>query len=256
MPAPPSERLKGRNSEAEWRQLFNRDVVSMPDKWEYPWVGSDTTRQMSIFLATEPTPWFCPVIFYYSVELVVNKLIFSQRICLKSFFWLFVGKRPKEGCDTTQEEYCLSFLIFELFSWPTHLMFSFLFFPCSMRLGIWLSTCFPWAKLTLILPKTSCCCFFVSGTWPPMVSYQPMSSPWGMSTRLSTRLRVWWFIKWQVEKDLGMMNFYHAASRNFSLISLGKWLFSFSSWWTKIENNYMHVELSFKASYFTSHFST
>ena len=38
-PAPPKERLKGRNSEAEWQQLFNRDIVSMPDKWEYPWVS-------------------------------------------------------------------------------------------------------------------------------------------------------------------------------------------------------------------------
>jgi len=38
MPAPPKERFKGRNSEAEWQQLFNRDIVSMPDKWEYPWV--------------------------------------------------------------------------------------------------------------------------------------------------------------------------------------------------------------------------
>ena len=37
-PSPPRERLNGRNSEAEWRQLFNRDIVSMPDKWEYPWV--------------------------------------------------------------------------------------------------------------------------------------------------------------------------------------------------------------------------
>lgn len=52
-PPPPSERLKGRNSEAEWKQLFNRDVISMPDKWEYPWVGVDTTRQMII----EPTPF-------------------------------------------------------------------------------------------------------------------------------------------------------------------------------------------------------
>jgi hypothetical protein len=35
-PKPPASRLKGRNH--EWRHLFNRDVVSMPDKWEYPWV--------------------------------------------------------------------------------------------------------------------------------------------------------------------------------------------------------------------------
>lgn len=36
MPPPPKERLNGRNN--EWKHLFNRDVISMPDKWEYPWV--------------------------------------------------------------------------------------------------------------------------------------------------------------------------------------------------------------------------
>ncbi|MFA9479185.1 glucosidase [Phycisphaerales bacterium AB-hyl4] len=36
LPAPPASRLQGRNS--DWRQhLYNRDVISMPDKWEYPW---------------------------------------------------------------------------------------------------------------------------------------------------------------------------------------------------------------------------
>jgi len=38
MPPPPHQRLNGRNS--DWRHLFNRDVVSMPDKWEYPWYAS------------------------------------------------------------------------------------------------------------------------------------------------------------------------------------------------------------------------
>ena len=33
-PAPPLERQFGRNR--EWTHLFNRDVISMPDKWEYP----------------------------------------------------------------------------------------------------------------------------------------------------------------------------------------------------------------------------
>ena len=171
------------------------------------------------------------VLIIHDIMLNLIQLLFIIQYLLDKFLLVvWRCKRFKEGCGTTQEEYCVSFLMSELCSWPTHLTFSCLFFSCSMQLGIWLSTCFPWAKLTLILPKTSCCCFFVSGTWPPMVSYQPMSSPWGMSTHLSTRLRVWWFIKWQVEKDLEMMNFYRAASRNFSLISLGRWLFSFSSW--------------------------
>ena len=35
-PPPPEDRKHGRNK--EWGHLFNRDVISMPDKWEYPWV--------------------------------------------------------------------------------------------------------------------------------------------------------------------------------------------------------------------------
>lgn len=31
-------RTFGRNS--DWRHLFNRDVISMPDKWEYPWYAA------------------------------------------------------------------------------------------------------------------------------------------------------------------------------------------------------------------------
>jgi hypothetical protein len=37
-PPPPASRLNGRNS--EWRHLYARDVISMPDKWEYPWFAA------------------------------------------------------------------------------------------------------------------------------------------------------------------------------------------------------------------------
>lgn len=37
-PAPPRQRLAGRNS--AWKQVYNRDVISMPDKWEYPWYAA------------------------------------------------------------------------------------------------------------------------------------------------------------------------------------------------------------------------
>ena len=37
-PAPPSSRMQGRNS--EWKHLNNADVISMPDKWEYPWYAA------------------------------------------------------------------------------------------------------------------------------------------------------------------------------------------------------------------------
>jgi hypothetical protein len=37
-PPPPTERLQGRNH--DWVHVFNRDILSMPDKWEYPWFAS------------------------------------------------------------------------------------------------------------------------------------------------------------------------------------------------------------------------
>ncbi len=37
-PPPPAARKQGRNH--DWPHLFNRDVISMPDKWEYPWYAA------------------------------------------------------------------------------------------------------------------------------------------------------------------------------------------------------------------------
>jgi hypothetical protein len=37
-PPPPEGRKKGRNH--EWSNLYNADVISMPDKWEYPWYAA------------------------------------------------------------------------------------------------------------------------------------------------------------------------------------------------------------------------
>jgi hypothetical protein len=37
-PPPPVSRRQGRNR--EWEHLYNDDVISMPDKWEYPWYAA------------------------------------------------------------------------------------------------------------------------------------------------------------------------------------------------------------------------
>ncbi len=37
-PPPPPERKHGRNS--DWAHLNNADIISMPDKWEYPWYAA------------------------------------------------------------------------------------------------------------------------------------------------------------------------------------------------------------------------
>ncbi len=37
-PPPPESRKRGRNS--DWTHVYNLDVLSMPDKWEYPWFAA------------------------------------------------------------------------------------------------------------------------------------------------------------------------------------------------------------------------
>ncbi|MFW6168977.1 MAG: MGH1-like glycoside hydrolase domain-containing protein [Planctomycetota bacterium] len=50
---PPDSRHAGRNH--DWLHLFNRDVISMPDKWEYPWYAAwDLAFHMIPFATIDP----------------------------------------------------------------------------------------------------------------------------------------------------------------------------------------------------------
>jgi hypothetical protein len=52
-PPPPPGRRRGRN--ADWRHLCNADIVSMPDKWEYPWYASwDLAFHAAAFALIDP----------------------------------------------------------------------------------------------------------------------------------------------------------------------------------------------------------
>ena len=52
-PPPPESRLTGRNS--DWSHLHCRDVLSMPDKWEYPWFAAwDLAFHMIPFATIDP----------------------------------------------------------------------------------------------------------------------------------------------------------------------------------------------------------
>jgi Mannosylglycerate hydrolase MGH1-like glycoside hydrolase domain len=48
-PPPPTERLHGRN--CDWVHFFSRDVLSVPDKWEFPWFASWDTGFHCVALA-------------------------------------------------------------------------------------------------------------------------------------------------------------------------------------------------------------
>src|SRR5207249_5812268 len=52
-PPPPPQRWHGRNH--DWVHLFNRDVISMPDTWEYPWYAAwDLAFHMICFAHIDP----------------------------------------------------------------------------------------------------------------------------------------------------------------------------------------------------------
>jgi hypothetical protein len=52
-PPPPARRREGRN--ADWPHLYNRDVISMPDSWEYPWYAAwDLAFHMLPFARIDP----------------------------------------------------------------------------------------------------------------------------------------------------------------------------------------------------------
>jgi hypothetical protein len=52
-PPPPASRHTGRNH--DWTHVFNRDVLSMPDKWEYPWFAAwDLAFHMIPFARIDP----------------------------------------------------------------------------------------------------------------------------------------------------------------------------------------------------------
>ncbi|MFD2256272.1 glucosidase [Luteolibacter algae] len=52
MPEPPANRLLGRNH--DWKHFYAKNILSMPDKWEYPWFAAwDTAFHMLPFCAVD-----------------------------------------------------------------------------------------------------------------------------------------------------------------------------------------------------------
>jgi len=52
-PPPPAERLRGRNS--QWKHLYIDNILTMPDKWEYPWFAAwDTCFHMIPMAMIDP----------------------------------------------------------------------------------------------------------------------------------------------------------------------------------------------------------
>jgi len=99
-PGPPPSRKNGRNH--EWEHLNNADILSMPDKWEYPWYAAwDLAFQ-------------CLPLALVDVEFAKNQLILLTREWymhpngqLPAYEWAFGDANPPVHAWATWEVYCI-----------------------------------------------------------------------------------------------------------------------------------------------------
>jgi hypothetical protein len=86
-PPPPAERLKGRNH--DWRHLYCRDVMSMPDKWEYPWFAA-----WDLAFHTMPYMIIDPDFAKRQIELVMSERFMHPNGQIPAYEWVFGDVNP------------------------------------------------------------------------------------------------------------------------------------------------------------------
>ena len=86
-PPPPASRLHGRN--AEWQQLYNADVISMPDKWEYPWYAA-----WDLAFHTVPLALVDPDFAKEQLTLLLREWYMHPNGQLPAYEWTFSDVNP------------------------------------------------------------------------------------------------------------------------------------------------------------------
>jgi hypothetical protein len=86
-PPPPAERRNGKN--AEWTHLFNSEVLSMPDKWEYPWYAA-----WDLAFHTIPIALFDPELAKQQLSLLTREWYMHPNGQLPAYEWAFGDVNP------------------------------------------------------------------------------------------------------------------------------------------------------------------
>ncbi|MBV9577157.1 MAG: glucosidase, partial [Chloroflexi bacterium] len=86
-PPPPQERQHGRDS--DWRHLHNMDVVSMPDKWEYPWYAA-----WDLAFHTLPLAQLDPDFAKRQLVLILREWYMHPNGQLPAYEWAFDDVNP------------------------------------------------------------------------------------------------------------------------------------------------------------------
>ena len=86
-PTPPESRKNGRNS--EWDHLNNADVISMPDKWEYPWYAA-----WDLAFHCVPLALIDPEFAKNQLELMVRERYMHPNGQMPAYEWAFGDVNP------------------------------------------------------------------------------------------------------------------------------------------------------------------
>jgi hypothetical protein len=86
-PKPPDSRLTGRNS--DWGHLYCRDVMSMPDKWEYPWFAAWDLAFHTIAYNVIDTTYA-----KRQLELIMNERLMHPNGQIPAYEWAFGDVNP------------------------------------------------------------------------------------------------------------------------------------------------------------------
>ncbi|HLJ17272.1 MAG TPA: hypothetical protein VKV15_22445 [Bryobacteraceae bacterium] len=86
-PTPPESRWRGRDH--TWVHLFNEDVLSMPDKWEYPWYAAwDLAFHTIVFALVDPD------FAKNQLELLLREWYMHPNGHLPAYEWAFSDVNP------------------------------------------------------------------------------------------------------------------------------------------------------------------
>jgi hypothetical protein len=86
-PPPPPERKHGRNR--EWMHLNNADIISMPDKWEYPWYAA-----WDLAFHTIPIAMVDPEFAKQQLRLLTKEWYMHPNGQLPAYEWAFGDVNP------------------------------------------------------------------------------------------------------------------------------------------------------------------
>jgi hypothetical protein len=86
-PMPPPERKRGRNR--EWFHLYNEDILSMPDKWEYPWFAAWDLAFHTITLAMVD-----PDFAKYQLDVLTREWYMHPNGQIPAYEWAFGDVNP------------------------------------------------------------------------------------------------------------------------------------------------------------------